>query len=82
MVSASNRVTVACLDCERPIELTFQPVEGQIITCPHCDAELEVINTRPLELDFYYEDQDDDDGEDEEWDEDEDEDWHDDEDED
>jgi hypothetical protein len=27
---------------------------GQIITCPHCNAELEVINVHPLELDFYY----------------------------
>ena len=69
MVSTSKKVTVKCLDCEHPIELGFQPVEGQIITCPECEAELEVISVEPMELDFYYEDWDDDD-----WDEDEEED--------
>lgn len=69
MVSTSKKITVKCLDCEVPIELSFQPVEGQIITCPDCEAELEVISVEPLELDFYYEDWDDDD-----WDEDEEED--------
>jgi hypothetical protein len=77
MVSVSNKISVTCLDCERPFELGFQPVEGQIISCPNCDAELEVINVQPLELDFYYEDWEDEDWEDEDW---EDEDWEDDED--
>jgi hypothetical protein len=79
MVSVDKKVTVSCLDCERSIELSFQPVEGQIITCPNCEAELEVISVQPLELDFYYEDWEDDEwDEDEEWEEDED--WDDDED--
>jgi peptide subunit release factor 1 (eRF1) len=79
MVTVGKRVTVGCLDCELPIELSYKPVEGQIITCPHCDVELEVINTEPLEIDFYFEDWNDD----EEWDEayeeeeDDDEDWDD-----
>jgi alpha-aminoadipate carrier protein LysW len=79
MVSVSKKITVSCLDCERSFELSFQPVEGQIITCPNCDAELEVISVQPLELDFYYEDwgEDDEDWDgDEDWDEDED--WEDD----
>jgi hypothetical protein len=74
MVSVSKKITVSCLDCEGQIELTFQPVEGQIITCPSCEAELEVISVQPLELDFYYEDWEDEDWEDEDWDEDEDDD--------
>jgi alpha-aminoadipate carrier protein LysW len=64
MVTVRKAVTVSCLDCERPFDLTFKPVEGQIITCPFCESELEVINTDPLELDFYFEDWD----SDEEWD--------------
>jgi hypothetical protein len=56
MVSVKKLVTVRCLDCENAIELTFRPVEGQILTCPFCEAELEVINEDPLELDFYFED--------------------------
>ena len=44
MVSVKKLVTVRCLDCANAIELTFRPVEGQILTCPFCEAELEVIN--------------------------------------
>jgi hypothetical protein len=41
---------------------------GQKLTCPHCDAELEVISLNPLELDWAYDwswDEDDEDEEDE-----------------
>jgi alpha-aminoadipate carrier protein LysW len=81
MVSVGKRVTVSCLDCEVPFELEYRPVEGQILTCPNCDAELEVVSLQPLELDFYYEDVDEDEDWDEDWDEDEDdededEDWN------
>lgn len=70
MSLVKKMVTVTCLDCEDPFDLTFQPVKGQIITCPHCDAELETISVQPLELDFYYEDLDDDEDsdDDEDWD--------------
>jgi lysine biosynthesis protein LysW len=78
MVSIGKKVTVSCLECEHSFELSYQPVVGQIITCPSCEVELEVIGTQPLELDFYFEeweeDWDDDEEWDDEWDEDEDED--------
>lgn len=65
-----------CPDCEEPIRLNVQPRVGQPITCRSCGAELEVIETSPLELDWAY------DGPVEDWneDEDEEEDWEDDED--
>jgi lysine biosynthesis protein LysW len=53
-----------CPDCDGRIALNPARM-GQKITCPHCDADLEVISTDPLELDWVY---------DWEWDEDEDED--------
>jgi len=31
---------------------------GQKMTCPHCDAWLEVIELDPVELDWAYEDED------------------------
>jgi hypothetical protein len=55
MNSIRKHVVVSCLDCENPIELSFRPVVGQVIDCPHCRAELEIISDNPLELDFYYE---------------------------
>ena len=60
MVTVRKQVVFSCLECESPIELSYQPVNGQIISCPHCNVELEVINNNPLEIDFYYEDWDDD----------------------
>lgn len=56
MVTVKKMVSVTCLDCEKSFYLNYQPIEGQIINCPHCEAELEVINADPLELDFYFED--------------------------
>jgi hypothetical protein len=64
-----------------------KPRKGQWVTCPHCNADLEVISVTPLELDFAYlgDDEDDDEFWDEEevWDEDDEEEglWADDEDE-
>jgi lysine biosynthesis protein LysW len=72
-----------CPDCEEPIRLSVQPKVGQRITCRSCGAELEVIETSPLELDWAYdgpvedwnEDEEEEDwGDDDDWD-DEEEDW-------
>lgn len=69
-----------CPDCEEPIRLNVRPEVGQRIGCRSCGAELEVIETSPLELDWAYDgpvddwDEDEDDWDDEEeddWDEDE-----------
>jgi lysine biosynthesis protein LysW len=43
-----------CLDCGHSIYLGARPWEGQIIRCPNCGAELEVISVAPLELDWVY----------------------------
>jgi lysine biosynthesis protein LysW len=82
---------VLCIDCEEPIELESRPTMGQRLICPHCDAELEVVDTAPLELDWAFDepeegwqsdqdwdDDEDEDSDDEEWDEDsDDEEWDD-----
>ena len=46
--------TAFCLDCGYSVSLGSQPMEGQMITCPNCDASLEVINLDPLELDWAF----------------------------
>jgi alpha-aminoadipate carrier protein LysW len=43
-----------CPDCDEKITLNPNPVVGQKLTCPHCDADLEVIGVDPLELDWAY----------------------------
>ena len=63
MAITSKIAAIVCLDCEQQIHLGYQPVVGQILLCPHCKSELEIICMNPLELDFYYEDEE----EDENW---------------
>jgi lysine biosynthesis protein LysW len=75
-----------CPDCEEGINFGSRVRIGQRVTCPHCGADLEVIELTPLELDWVYEDadweeeedDDDDDDSEDDWDDDEDEDWDDD----
>jgi alpha-aminoadipate carrier protein LysW len=61
-----------CPECEAEIDEEFEDV-GDIVTCPECGVELEVISTDPVEFDLAPLDDDDD----EDWDDD-DEDWDDD----
>ena len=81
MSTMTKKITVECMDCEQQIKLSFEPVLGQIITCPHCEAEFEVIALNPVELDWAFFDLEDED-DDLDWDEDDDDDYDDDDDDD
>jgi alpha-aminoadipate carrier protein LysW len=53
---------VECISCGADIEIQDNLVVlGNMISCPHCDAELEVVWLDPLELDWPYEDDDEED---------------------
>ena len=39
-----------CPECEAPVNLPEDTVEGEIIACEGCDTELEVLGVEPLEL--------------------------------
>ncbi|MBC8162066.1 MAG: lysine biosynthesis protein LysW [Roseiflexaceae bacterium] len=39
-----------CPECEATVPLLEGTVEGEIITCPDCAAELEVVSINPPEL--------------------------------
>lgn len=41
-----------CPECEAVIEVEDELEEGQTLDCPECGAELEVVNTNPVELDL------------------------------
>lgn len=60
-----------CPECEAVIDELFEDI-GEIITCPECGIELEVINVDPVEFDLSLLDEDDDefsiDDDDEDWD--------------
>jgi alpha-aminoadipate carrier protein LysW len=41
-----------CPECEAVIDVGDDIEEGLRVDCPECGAELEVVNTNPLELDI------------------------------
>jgi hypothetical protein len=61
---------VYCPDCDGRIVINPHAVLGMKLTCPHCDAELEVIGTDPVEIDWVYDwewDDDEEEDDDEDW---------------
>jgi alpha-aminoadipate carrier protein LysW len=53
-----------CPECEATIEEEFEDV-GEVISCPECGVELEVISIDPVEFDLAPVEDEDDDDEDE-----------------
>lgn len=41
---------MACPECEAALDLPADLIQGEIVPCPDCGAELEVVNTSPVEL--------------------------------
>ena len=39
-----------CTECEAQVEVPGDAVEGEIVACDTCSAELEVITLEPMEL--------------------------------
>lgn len=49
---------VECVECGYEIELRDVEV-GEIINCPDCDVELEVVGVNPIKLEFAPEEEED-----------------------
>jgi alpha-aminoadipate/glutamate carrier protein LysW len=50
---------VRCPECAVEIDLDEDEVEeGEILNCPECEAELEVVQTHPVHLNVISEDED------------------------
>lgn len=41
-----------CLECDANVSLDADLLAGEIVECPDCGVELEVISTSPLTLDL------------------------------
>lgn len=54
-----------CPGCDENIYLRNAPKLGDIVYCPTCETELEVIGVNPIELDWPWEDDEED--EEDEW---------------
>lgn len=40
-----------CPDCGAEVDLDYDVVEGELVECDECGADLEVISSNPLEFD-------------------------------
>lgn len=41
---------IYCKDCNDPIQIEKEVQVGEIIECPNCGAEMEVVNLEPIEV--------------------------------
>ncbi|MEN0019935.1 MAG: lysine biosynthesis protein LysW [Planctomycetota bacterium] len=48
--TTTETITAICPECGGVVTFARQPLNGEIATCPHCAAELEVVSTAPLTL--------------------------------
>ena len=46
-----------CPECDAEVGLGKSPRLGQRVICPSCGADLEVVETSPIELDWAFEDE-------------------------
>ena len=53
--------TAECPDCGAKIAFRGVVRMDQRVTCPNCEADLEVVETVPVELDWHYEEMSEDD---------------------
>lgn len=62
MAKSISKVLIAeCPECESTIRFQRTLRLGEIVTCPQCSERLEVSQLNPLELDWAYDEYDDDD---------------------
>ena len=79
MATAQKKLAATCLDCSETIQIDAKAQVGHKLSCPHCGAYLEIVNLKPLELDWDMGDMDDEGDFDDDLDFDDDQDWDDDE---
>lgn len=48
----TTTITAACTECDAPINFDRPPLNGQVVRCGDCGAELEVTNTDPVKLEL------------------------------
>ncbi len=47
---SATQTTSACPECAADVSFTRAPLQGEVVRCKECKAELEVTNTAPIEL--------------------------------
>jgi alpha-aminoadipate carrier protein LysW len=58
-VVMANELIAECPECAADVALPADAVEGEIVQCPECGIELEVVNLAPLTLEMAPEEEED-----------------------
>lgn len=45
-------ISSECPECDAPVAFTRQPLNGQVVNCTECTAELEVTCRSPIKLEL------------------------------
>lgn len=48
----SAELIAHCLECDAEISLAADVMEGEIVVCPDCGIDLEVVSLNPVKLDL------------------------------
>jgi lysine biosynthesis protein LysW len=59
--------TAECPDCGEKVVVGAPVKLGQRVVCSNCQADLIVVETVPVELDWYYEEEPEEDEDDDDW---------------
>ena len=49
-MSATQATPAQCPECAADVSFPRSPLQGEVVRCRECKAELEVTNTEPVEL--------------------------------
>lgn len=47
-----NQTMIECLECAAAVTIPVDAMESELITCPDCGIELEIISVEPLTVDY------------------------------
>jgi lysine biosynthesis protein LysW len=50
----TEKATIKCVECRESITLPGKTELGQVVTCPECGTEMEVIALDPAKADWVY----------------------------
>lgn len=45
-------ITVSCLECAATVPLGDKPVVGEVVPCPECGVELEIVSIKPPKVEL------------------------------
>jgi alpha-aminoadipate carrier protein LysW len=51
-IQAGGRMMATCLECAAELDLASDVEEGELVVCPDCGVELEVMSLEPITVDL------------------------------